>query len=242
VTSPAPDLLGWSPDTSVSGAGWAEATADQRAAALVWSVHTLWALSGRRFHLAARRVAPFLAARRPNAYAQRNRYATPRPWASVCGEGSTLVRIPQIAAVTRVEIAGEVLPTSAYVLDPDGALVRTDGSGWPVGQDVYAPDPVWVVDAVIGTPPPAAGNIAAGRYAGELLRASKGQPCAVPARARSIARPGLTIEPPDPATLTEQGRTGSAAVDRWLATVNPAGYPEAATVSTPDLHRHRFLT
>lgn len=257
MTQPAePDLYGWTPDTSVAGAGWEEATPEVKAAAQLWAVGVLWALSGRRFALHPHRIAPYLAPRFPNAYQRRVRagnggmalaglavnYAT--GVATVGGSGpARTVRLPgPVHEVTQVQVDGQVLAVEAWTLDPDGTLVRTDGDGWPVGQDVYAPTPRWLVDYVLGVPVPDAGNVAAGRYAGELVRASTGAACALPTRARSITRPGLTIEMPDVDALTENGRTGSPQVDAWLATVNPGGLTAGATVYSPDVAGHRFLS
>lgn len=256
MTEPDP-LSGWTPDTSVAGAGWQEATNEERAAALAWSVAVLWSLSGRRFELHPHRVAPFIPVRRPSAYDVRQRFMG-LGVNSAAGLGvnyrggyasgglacsSNVVRFPwPVHAVTLVQVDGLDLPAESWTLDPDGALVRTDGAGWPIAQNVYAPVPRWLVDLVIGILPDDAANAAAGRYAGELLRASKGQPCALPARARSITRPGLTIELPDPATLTENGRTGNGQVDAWLAAVNPAGLAAAPGVYSPDVAAHRFLS
>lgn len=240
------DLYGWAPDTSVAGAGWSELTPAEQAAALAWSVGVLWALSGRRFELHTHRVAPFIPPARPNAYSQRNRYAPlavnyRAGYVRLGGCAANTFRLPApVHDVTQVQIDGVVLPAENWNLDPDGTLVRTDGAGWPVGQDVYAAR--WLVDYVLGTPVPAAGNTAAGRYAGELARAAKGQRCSLPAKARNVARPGLTMELRDPAELTENGRTGNDAVDAWLASVNPAGLTSEPTVYSPDLAVHRFLS
>lgn len=239
------DLYGWEPDAAAAGPGWEEATPEQRAAAQRWSVSVLWALSGRRFALHEHRIAPYIAPRQPNAYAQRNRGLRVNYRAGLASSGSCVervVRLGSVVSVDQVQVDGVVLDSGSWTLDPDGTLVRTDGAGWPVGQDVYAPR--WLVDAVLGQRIPAAGNLAAGRYAGELLRASLGRPCSLPAGARSITRPGLTIELPDVAQLTEDGRTGNGEVDRWLASVNPEGLAEGPTVYSPDLElaRHRLLT
>lgn len=256
MTEPDP-LHGWTPDTSVAGAGWQEATPEEQAAALAWSVAVLWALSGRRFEVHPHRVAPYIPLRVPSAYDVRQRFmglgvnsaaglgvnygaGTARGGAPC---SANVVRFPwAVAEVTGVQVDGLPLPVESWTLDPDGALVRTDGAGWPIAQDVYAAAPRFLVDMVIGNMPDDAANAAAGRYAGELLRASKGQPCALPARARSITRPGLTIELPDPATLTENGRTGNGQVDAWLAAVNPGGLAAGAAVYSPDVAAHRFLS
>lgn len=249
MTEPAPelDLYGWAPDTSVAGAGWEDLEPAVQQAALAWSVGVLWALSGRQFALHAHRIAPFLPARQPNAYQQRNRYVplgvNYRAGYVRFGGTERTVRLPgPVHEVTQVQVDGLVLPIEGWTLDPDGTLVRTDGAGWPIAQDVYAPSPRWLVDYVLGSPPPDAGNVAAGRYAGELARAAKGERCSLPARARSIARPGLTIELPDVDALTENGRTGSPQVDAWLATVNPDGLAGSGGVWSPDTAGHRFLS
>jgi len=242
-----PDLFGWSPDTSVAGAGWGDLSTEVQDAALQWSVSVLWALSGRQFELHAHRVAPYIAPRQPSAYAERTRglglgvnYRAGYARQSV-GCSTRAFRAPwPVHAVTQVQLDGVTLDPTDWHLDPDGTLVRTDGAGWPIGQDVFAPR--WLVDYVIGIEPSAGANAAAGRYAGEFARAFKGAACNLPVRARSIARTGLTIELPDPAELTENGRTGSPQVDAWLASVNPGGLAEGPTVHSPDLAVHRFLT
>jgi hypothetical protein len=220
VSEPIALPAGWAPDVESLGPSWEALPPDVQQRALQIAVHTLWALSGRRFGTRTVTLAPYL---RP---ARRSWVDSGRPagiavnaaagYAVGGACGGSVARILQlpgpVVSVEQVLLDGE--PFTDWVLDPDGTLVRTDGSAWPVGQDVYAPR--WIVRYVKGEAVPYAGNVAVARYA-------------------------LTLS--DPKELAENGWTGMPSVDAWLRTVNPSGQAENASLvaPAPARFRHRVL-
>jgi hypothetical protein len=248
VSEPIALPAGWAPDVESLGPSWEALPPDVQQRALQIAVHTLWALSGRRFGTRTVTLAPYL---RP---ARRSWVDSGRPagiavnaaagYAVGGACGGSVARILQlpgpVVSVEQVLLDGE--PFTDWVLDPDGTLVRTDGSAWPVGQDVYAPR--WIVRYVKGEAVPYAGNVAVARYALELAKAmTTPATCKLPTKTRDIVRQGVAVTLSDPKELAENGWTGMPSVDAWLRTVNPSGQAENASLvaPAPARFRHRVL-
>lgn len=245
MTSAPPLVAGWAPNTSVFGAQWADLPEAVRDAALRASVNTLWALSGRQFAVLDVTLAPYLPAARPSARTEYGRVlsagAGRTPLVPGGVQPSRAFRLPGGAvSVTRVELAGEELPASAWTLDPDGTLVRLDGA-WPAGQDVYAP--VWTVRYLRGQAAPDDANLAAGRYALELAKAMHLDPATpTPTRTRDAARQKIDRASEDAEERANEGLTGVPVVDKWLRAVNPHRLAATPFVWSPDTDRHRIIT
>jgi hypothetical protein len=239
---------GWDPRVDLLDDDWDTLPPEVTDAALQVAVATLWALSGRRFGLRDILLAPYLPARNPG-------YVTTYPTVAgvslvgvgvatgvgLCGtDVYARLRLPgPVHAVTHVDLDGTTFPD--WVADPDGTLVRTDGLAWPIAQNVYSPR--WLVTYTHGIAPPDEANIAAARYALEVGRGMTADPaCRLPARTRDITRQGIAVTLTDPTDLTTGGLTGVPAVDAWLRAVNPAGLPEAPSLSGMNTARHRTLT
>jgi hypothetical protein len=245
MTVPLP--AGWSPSTSVLGDRWAALPAEVREAALSGAVRTLWALSGRQFGTVQVTLAPYVPAPRRTFYDVPPRavalHAATRSAdnGAGCGGWVRAFRLPgPVTAVAEVLLDGAALPGDAWACDPDGTLVRTDGGGWPVAQDVYAPR--WVVRYTRGREASDDANLAAGRYALELALGMTADPgCRLPARTRDVARQGISVSIADPTELADAGLTGIAVVDAWLRSVNPDGLDRAASVWGAGTTRHRVL-
>lgn len=157
-----------------------------------------------------------------------------------------VVELPGPAvAVSQVQLvdgagAVTVLDPSLYRLDGN-YLVRVDGSTWPTTQDLIANDGqanTWHVTYSRGAAVPTIGQVAAARLAGEWLKLLSGDAsCKLPWNTTNVTRGGVTVQRQvDPTTARRV--TGIELVDRWVATVNPAGLSRPGVVWSPDLARN----
>lgn len=144
--------------------------------------------------------------------------------------------------VTEVKVDGVVLDPTAYRLDTGARLVRVDGQGWPLCQDMAAPDSepgTWSVTYTPGLPVDGLGAWAAGLLAGELVKACDGGDCDLPPNVTQIVRNGVSL------TLGvgafPGNKTGIRAVDSWLEAVNPNGLVAPSYAWSPDIARPRTV-
>lgn len=140
--------------------------------------------------------------------------------------------------VVEVKLDGTPLASGAWRLDDARKLVRTDGGVWPWCNDVSAPDDstpgTWSVTAAIGREPPQLAALAVGELGCQWLRAMRGEDCQLPANLTSLARQGVSITLPDPATLVTQHQLGLYWCDLFIRTYNPKGLPRRAGVYNVD--------
>lgn len=243
MTEPLPN--GWAPSTDLLGPSWEALPTDVRAVAEQVAVRTLWALSGRRFGTLDVTLAPFIPRPRVDWYTGHRAGVALNAGSGMAVSGyctpARAFRLPgPVVGVAQVVVDAEVLDDAAWHLDPDGTLVRTDGGGWPVAQDVYSPR--WAVRYTRGIAPGVDGNLAAARYALELGRGMVADPkCKLPSRARDVTRQGVSVTLAAPEDLADAGYTGVPPVDAWLRTVNPDGLRQAASIWSPLSARHRVL-
>jgi hypothetical protein len=235
-------LAGWAPEVDLWAAQWDELPPAVQDTAVEQAVRLLWALTGRQLGTRTVQMAPFVPLPRVDYFTgltRRSTYGTPVGGVG-CG-GLRGFRLPgRPVQVLNTWLNGTALPADAWVLDPDGTLVRTDGLFWPYAQDVWAPS--WVVAYVEGVLVDAAGNAAAGRLAVEIGRALVADPaCRLNPRTRDLVRGGTSISLADPNDPANAGLTGVAAVDRWVRAVNPDGLPALASLSGMNTARHRIL-
>jgi hypothetical protein len=256
-----PGPCDWGVDTTCIP-GWGDYTNEQRSRAISWATFVLDALTGHQFAQCPVTVRPC-----GPGCGLFNGYTTwpvaapaqggPGPWmvpyilngvwlnCSCSGGCSCLpacrvdLGVP-VAEVTEVKVNGLVLDPSAYELQ--GAfLVRTDGGEcWPSCQDPAVPDTedgTFSVTYRPGRALPIAGQIAAGKLAGEFVKACAGSSCALPAQISSLSRQGVDVEFVDPSTVFENGRTGIYEVDLFLNAVNPTGMRRRSRVLSPDIRR-----
>jgi hypothetical protein len=145
------------------------------------------------------------------------------------------------SAVTQVKVDGVVLDPTAYRLDRGGRLVRVDGDGWPLCQNLDAPDTedgTWSVTYRQGVAVDGQGALAAGALAGQYVRACSGTDCDLPKTVTQVVRNGVTV------TLAPgafpNGKTGVTMVDTYLERWNPTGRRSAPMmVWSPDVRRPR---
>ena len=153
------------------------------------------------------------------------------------------VRLPPPAGqVTEVVLDGVTLDPSAYRLDTGGRLVRTDGVGWPLSNDLTVTEGpgAWHVSYVPGYPVDGLGAQAAGRLAAEYVKACSTGECDLPqAVVTGLSRNGVTM------TLTPgafpEGKTGIRTVDAYLERWNPYALSVPPMVWSPDLDQHRVV-
>lgn len=153
-----------------------------------------------------------------------------------CSEVSE-VRLPApVYDITEVVIDGVVLAASAYRLDNNRILVRTDGGRWPWCNDlsIDSGEGAWSVTARYGEPLPEGAELAMGQLACEIAKAADGGDCKLPAGLQQLVRQGVTISYPDVGELFRQGRTGLYLVDMFVATWNPYGLRQRSRVYSVD--------
>jgi hypothetical protein len=248
---------GWAANTDCVP-GWDAFSAETKAEATGTAEMIVWALSGRQFGVCDRVVRPCGPPRRGSLWWEINAatmgygymvpYRDGGQWLNAacgctggcsCTELGGIMLPGPIDEVTEVILDGVILGADEYVLVGE-KLVRTDGTLWPLCQNMALPDTepgTWSVAYGQGLPVPFGGNLAAGKLAGELAKACEGQDCALPERVTEITREGVTMTLLDPQEFLEEGRTGIALVDQWIAAVNPYKHRSPATVWSPDLQK-----
>jgi hypothetical protein len=144
------------------------------------------------------------------------------------------------SGIVSVKIDGATVDPTSYRLDPGGFLVRTDGEGWPLCQNLSAPDTedgTWSVTYTPGAPVDGLGAYAGGLLAGQYVKACKDGTCDLPDTVTQIVRQGVSM------TLGvgafPEGKTGIRAVDAWIESVNPHNLTAPSIAWSPDLARTR---
>lgn len=235
---------------------------EHRQIAVTMATSVLWALSGRRFGTCEVTLRP---CRRDcydawpwgwtewdNSVLGTSVWSGYRYWfPTACGDctsGCSCARVsevalpPPVSRIVQVKVDGTPLVTGAYRVDNNRFLVRTDGSEWPLCNNLNLDDTeagTWSVTADIGEPVPMAGQVAVGELGCEILRALNGQDCRLPPGVTQLVRQGVTIQYPDVGQLLRDGRTGLYLVDMFLASENPHRLTQRARVYSVDQALHR---
>jgi hypothetical protein len=225
--------------------------------AVTAATRILWALSGRRFGLTTVTLRPCAEDCRTGggfpyyeSWEWRTGYAMP-PWdfyrlpycsgdcSGTCScKHVSQVRLPSpVDSVTAVKVDGVTLGPSAYRLDNNRLLVRTDGTRWPRCNDLNLADTevgTWSVTAKYGEDVPDSGRLAMGELACEVAKAASGVDCRLPPAVTQIVRQGVTISVPDFGQYLLHGKTGLYLVDMFLASENPKALRQRARVYDVD--------
>lgn len=156
-----------------------------------------------------------------------------------CGlDGAHAISLPgPVQSVTSVRVNGEVVPPTAYRVDNQRLLVRTDGETWPACQNLLAEpteDDTFEVVYERGVPVPVGGMVAAGRLACELALAACGSDeCDLPERLQTVTRQGITVG----VSLTGESwhDTGIWSIDSWVSSITrrPRGFASVRSVDVP---------
>jgi len=143
----------------------------------------------------------------------------------------------RVSDVTQVKVDGAVLPTTAYRLDDNQFLVRTDGSHWPRCNDLTKDDTqagTWSVTADYGITVPDSARFAMGEMTCQILKALTGEDCQLPQNVTRLVRQGVTVDFPPIQALLKEGRTGLYLVDLFLTATNPNQLDSRPRVYSPD--------
>lgn len=237
---------------------WEAAEPAHRETAGALATSALWSLTGRVFGLCEKTVRPCFGPRGESTYQGKSGVGRDAYWwpglingsraTGSCGctracdcVGPSEVALPgPVHSIVKVLVDGEVIPPTSYRIRNSRWLIRVDGQPWPQSQNLTAADNATGAFAVTykqGVAVPLAGQLAAGDLAVELLRARKGGRCKLPDRAISVSRQGIDIQMVDAQVLFEQGLTGIASVDQWIAAVNPHKIRSRPAVFSPDARR-----
>ena len=137
--------------------------------------------------------------------------------------------------IVRVRIDGVDLPGTAYRLERERYLVRTDGKVWPSGQDMTADTDSpgsFLIEYKHGLAVPTAGKIAAKSLGCNFVRALSSGTCSLPENTTQVVRQGVTITKEITASLSN-GHFGIPTVDAFIEAYNPTRQRRRAVVVNP---------
>jgi hypothetical protein len=126
--------------------------------------------------------------------------------------------------VLQVLIDGVELDPSAYRLDDNRFVVRTDGGAWPLCNNLSKDDTevgTWSITAQWGEPLPEIGKLAVGELACEFGKYLSGNTCNLPQAVTNLSRQGVSLTFADPNQVLNEGRLGLHFTDMFLSAYNP---------------------
>lgn len=156
-----------------------------------------------------------------------------------------------VTSIVQVKIDGTVIPPNEYEMRSYRHLVRirptasfnpTEMYGWPTSQIMDLPDTeegTFSVTLRYGTPPPAAGLLAARKLAEYLALPQLGDDTHYPRRVTQMTRQGVTAKVTDVIDILASKSLGIYEVDTFLLSVNPNKNRRQAAVFSPDVGRPR---
>lgn len=257
----------WDIDTTCVE-GWDELPANAQVVGYNLATYQLWALTGRRFGQCTITVQPCRQRKRLPLY-----QVFPVPgwgfygsvgvggggpviidgtWYNMCGQGCRCKARCEVdldgptstADVLEVTVKGEIVDPSAYQIQNNYLLVRTDGQCFPTCVDYSKQDPPeFTVTYRRGEPVPDALQVAAGTLAYEYaLACTNSDECRLPTRLQSLSRQGVSVQVNVGNTYMDFGMTGLAEIDQLVINMNPYRATERPRVLSPDRPRPRMVT
>lgn len=233
------DICGYSP--TVTGAAFLAAS------------ELLWNATGRRFNNCPVTIRPCRAECTPVSERDLSLDGWPHPtlidgaWLNVaCGlctagqcscSTTSEVFLPDYARVEGVIVDGVVLGVNDWILYDGQRLVRV-GAEWPLCQDWNVKSGVgaWSVTASFGPELTELGKLAVGILGVEVMKQMCGEDCALPFKAVTVSRRGVTIQ------RDADGLTGLTLPDLFIKTENPNKLQDRARAYSPDLQLPRVVT
>lgn len=237
--------------------------------AVSMATEVLWSLSGQRFGLCEVSLRPCRDECSQGAGTWNDWWSGagysgfsgggPRPWwwdgvwFNVCGDclsgcSCTSLDTAVLPAPTRevleVRLDGLVLDPSAYRVDENRRLVRTDGGRWPMCQRMDLSDDqpgTWSVRITVGEDVPMLGRRAVAQLAAEFARDCVGEECTVPYNITSLTRQGVTLNFGDPRNESVDAwirLLGLRVVRLFLATYNPKKKSSRGKIYDVDRNPH----
>lgn len=166
-------------------------------------------------------------------------------WGCECDDTRVILMPTDVGSIEYIQIGDAVLPPSAYRVDDGNRLIRQDGEGWPLRQDMWAlagEEDTFTVSYYPGRTPGRLEKFAAGVLAQEFLKGQAGdRGCRLPTGTVSVTRQGTTVQI-DP-LLAAGMRTGIPEVDQVVMAINPNGLKQRTRVYSPDtMFRTRTTT
>lgn len=232
------------------------------------ATYQMWALTGRRFGQCEITVQPCRQRKRLPLY-----QAFPVPgwgfygsagvggggpviidgtWYNMCGNGCRCKARCEVDLdgptstedVLEVTVRGEVVDPSAYQIQNNYLLVRTDHGCWPTCVDYSKQDPPeFTVTYRRGEPLSEALELMTGRLAYEYgLACINSDECRLPARLQTMSRQGVSVQVAIGTQYLDFGMTGLAEVDQLVINLNPNRMTERPMVLSPDRPRPRMVT
>jgi hypothetical protein len=163
-----------------------------------------------------------------------------------CGSGGCSCSVVEeallpspVAAVLQVKVDGVILSPSAYRVDENRLLVRTDGGRWPTCNDLTKADTevgTWSVTLTAGGPAVSTlGKMALGELATQFAKLlACDEDCLMPRPVQQLVRQGVTMNFLDPNLVFTQGRLGLYLCDLFISAENPHQLTQASTVYDVD--------
>jgi hypothetical protein len=146
-----------------------------------------------------------------------------------------------VVAIVEVLVDGQVVDADTYRVDNRRELVRIGSETWPINQNLSLPSTepgTFEVTYLYGDGPPP-GGVRAAAVACSPDKEQRAR-CRLPARVTSVTRQGLTAAVIDPLTLFQDGLTGVAEVDLWVASEMLGRKRRRGRVIRPDRRRGRY--
>lgn len=253
---------GWVITKCGCGSCWNTYGPEVQATASTLAIGVMWMATARRYGLCPIVVQP---CQRPPQQSQYQTYPVDRDmyaggpyisggqWYNSCdssedsgccgGCGIDLDGPTTTTGVTKVTVAGVVVPPAAYLVLDGYHLVRTDGQCWPtcVNHSNQSP-PDFEIEYLKGEAIPPHVQTATERLACEWAKACTGGTCALPARLRSLSRQGVEAVVETLSAKPGEIRTGVPEVDMVITLENPTGRAMRPVVWSPDATSPRLVS
>lgn len=203
----------------------------------------LFARSGRQFGTRTVTVRPWCGCSSCDPATPSTRGGSAWRGCTYTAEHSSLsLGLGPIVDVVTVKVDGDVLVEGTdFRLDEATWLVRLPAAGsttrrlWPTTQRLDladTEDDTWSITALVGTPVPELGRLAAAELACELSRLGSDD-CALSPRVQQVARQGVTLQLIGVSEALQTGAIGLPLCDLFCDTYNPSRSQARARVLFP---------
>lgn len=138
-----------------------------------------------------------------------------------------------VRSISSVSEGNASVAPNTYFLVNNSTIVKTDGTDWDFAEGV-------TITYTSGILPPEMGRRAARRLANEFIwSVENDELCALPERAKSFSRQGISYTILDPQEYLDKGKVGIYEIDLFLSTANPSRAKKRPKVFSPDLPKGR---
>lgn len=151
---------------------------------------------------------------------------------SLFNNGSRRLRLRNapVIKINSIINHGTLMTPNSYQLRNNAFLVKTDGSPWILDSVSEI-----IVSYEYGAKPPAAGKLAAIKFANEIILSFiEPDNCSLPEKVTSIARQGVSWTVLDPQDYLSNGKLGLYLVDAFISAYNPNFAKKRPKIFSPD--------